>query len=78
MSYQSDSFSRVGQDIRELESKKADKHEIHTTNSRVDSLERASWETCSDVNGLRTELQTTQEELRRIKELIRERLQIDL
>ncbi|MDE2100110.1 MAG: hypothetical protein KGL39_22840 [Patescibacteria group bacterium] len=78
MSYQSDSFSRVGQDIRELESKKADKHEIYSTNSRVDSLAHSNREMCSDVNGLRAELQTAQEELRRMKEVIREHLQIDL
>jgi hypothetical protein len=63
-------FSQVGNDLRELDSRKADKHEIHTLNSRVDTLERAYRELSSDVNGLRSELQTAQETIRQISDAL--------
>lgn len=68
MNLNSSVFSGVGQDIHRLESNKADKHEIHTLNSNVDSLERANRELRAEVNGLRSELQTLTDEINRIKE----------
>ena len=43
-------------------SRKVDKHELHTTNSNVASLECAIGEIRSALDGIRTELQKLQED----------------
>lgn len=45
------------QDLRNLISQKADKHEIYQTNSNVDGLERTIRELRAEIDGLRTQLQ---------------------
>ena len=58
---------RVEWRVAEIESTlrgKAESYEVSKVASSVDCLERASRETRSEVDGLRSELQTLQEELR--------------
>ena len=48
-------------DVKSEISRKADKHEIHTLNSRVDSLERTLSNLSSTVNEIFSRLQTVEE-----------------
>ena len=48
-------------DLRSEISRKADQHEIHTLNSRVDSLERTLSDLRSTVDGLLYRLQAVEE-----------------
>lgn len=63
MSQQSDGFSRVGQDIHRLFSDKADKHEIHSANSRIDRLESDKRQLEIEVNGLRGQIENMQNQI---------------
>lgn len=64
----------VGNDIRELNNNKADKHEIHTLNSKVDSLEHTLRTLRSDFDGLCSKCQELETNQIRMQEVI-ERLE---
>jgi hypothetical protein len=54
---------------------KADKHEIYSIRSTVDSLEHSLREACSDINGLRSQLQTLQEAVEQLQRNEMDRLE---
>jgi len=58
-----DPFTTFGQDIRNLENRKADKHELNSTNSNVDSLERSLREISAKINGLCDEVLQLQQKV---------------
>ena len=59
----SDSFSAVGQDIRRLESDKADKHKIHSLEREVGGLRSSLTEAQSDINGFRSQIEHLQNQI---------------
>lgn len=69
----SHTFSQVGYDLRNLESKidrKADQYEIHTLRSNVDSLEHFLREARAETDGLRSRVETLEESLRLIEQAL--------
>ena len=62
-------FSPGGHDYSHLERQlheKADRHEIHSLRSNVDSLERAMREACSALDGLRSRCEKLEEIVREL------------
>lgn len=61
-------FSNVGYDIQDLKRQiehKADQHEIHALNSKLDRLEHSLREACAETDGLRLRC-------KRLEEVVRE------
>ncbi len=64
MAFSTDSFSHAGQDIRRLESDKADKHQFFSLEREVNSLQSKLTAAETDINGLRSEIDILRNELR--------------
>jgi archaellum component FlaC len=64
-------IGRIQSEISSIENQirgKADNHEIHSIHSRLDNLERECREIRSLFDGIRSELQTAQENILRLQE----------
>ena len=59
----SDPFSNFGQDIHRLDRDKADKHQIHSLEGDVKTLERKLSGAQADINGLRSQIELLQNQV---------------
>jgi uncharacterized coiled-coil DUF342 family protein len=64
----SDSFSIVGQDIRRLDSSKAEKYEVRNLESEVQSLKHKVNSYESEAAGLRSDIQILQNQVNGLME----------
>ena len=72
----SNSFSAVGYDLRNLESKidrKAEQYEIHALRRSVDSLEHSLREARAETDGLRYRIEMLEENIRLIQQALKDR-----